>query len=78
MGTTPTGTAPKAQTAQVSATIPKALADWLKETAETRMIGQGLLVAKGLELLKDHLEPDPLTVTPPQPPAGGGPTQPSS
>jgi hypothetical protein len=73
MGTTPGSTPPKPKTAQVSATIPAHLADWLKETAETRMIGQGLLVAKGLELLKDHLEPDPLT-TRPEPRDPGRPT----
>lgn len=76
MGTTPGSTAPKPKTAQVSVTLPAPLAhlaDWLKETADARMIGQGLLVGKALELLKDHLEPDPLT-TRPEPRDPGRPT----
>jgi hypothetical protein len=65
-----TPTTPKPKTAQVSVTIPAPLAhlaDWLKETADARMIGQGLLVGKALELLKDHLEPDPLQAPRPEP-----------
>lgn len=60
---------PKVQRVSKSVTIRKDLADWMDEQAEARLISPALLVEKGLDLLKDHLEPsgleDKVTTTTP-------------
>jgi len=53
-------TPPKVERTSMSVTIRKDLADWCKEQAEARLISPALLVEKGLDLLKDHLEPSGL------------------
>lgn len=68
MGSTPS--VPKVQRVSISGTVTKDRADWLKEQAETRLVGQSLLLEKAIDLLRDHLEPSGLEDAPVRPVGG--------